>query len=200
MAANHRVVLISKQTHGLMQVFDEKKFLATLDNVYSDPLTIDHKYLCHLNLVLAIGCCLATPEPDTQEAAIVDDVRSKYHDQSEVFYLNAKSSNSPFVGLEDGDTWSVQALLLMAAYTLFKSKRNTAYSLIGRHPDFFAVGPILDDVSRYGSTHSLFTRYASGGDPRHFPLGRARVSEKAVAIIIHHGSSFGYIFRSSRCH
>lgn len=119
--------------HGLIQVFDEKSFFADVDRVYSDPLTVDRVYLCHLNLVLAIGYCLATPEVGSREAAIIDDIRSKYPDQSEVFFLNAKSMNNPIVGFEDGDVWSIQALLLMAVYMLLRSKRNAAFSYLGMH-------------------------------------------------------------------
>ncbi len=124
--------LIVTKLHGLIHIFDEKSFLADVDRVYSDPLTIDRIYLCHLNLVLAIGYCLATPANGSREAAIIDDVRSKYPDQSEVFFLNAKSINNPSVGFEDGDVWSVQALLLMAVYMLLRSKRNAAFSYIDR--------------------------------------------------------------------
>ena len=35
------------------------------------------------------------------------------------------------VGLEDADFWSVQALLLMTVFMLAKSKRNTAFALLG---------------------------------------------------------------------
>ncbi len=121
-----------RQTYGLFQIFDEAVFLASLDQVYSNPLNTDHIYLCQLNLVLAIGMYLATPEPGTREAALIDDIRERYPNQSEVFYLNAKSLNDPLIGLEDGDTWSIQTLPLMAAYMIYRSKRNTAYSILGR--------------------------------------------------------------------
>lgn len=102
-----------------------------MDRCYSDPLTIDHIFLCHLNLVFSIGLTFATPEPGTQEAEIIDSLRAKYPDQSEIFFLNAKSFNNPVIGLEDADLWSIQALLLMALYMLLKSKRNPAFAYIG---------------------------------------------------------------------
>lgn len=126
-----QALLTRYQTHGLIEAFDERAFLATLDRCYSDPLTIDHIYLCHLNLILAIGLAFATPEAETSEATIIDALRSKYPDQSEVFYINARGLNNPTVGFEDGDLWSVQALLLMALYMLTRAKRNTAFSYIG---------------------------------------------------------------------
>lgn len=112
-------------------MFDEKAFLEKVDNCYSDPLTVDHTFLCHLNLVFAIGLTFATPESGTREAAVIDSLRAKYPDQSEIFFLNAKSINNPVVGLEDADLWSIQALLLMALYMLLKSKRNPAFAYIG---------------------------------------------------------------------
>lgn len=112
-------------------MFDEKEFLEMVDKCYSDPLTVDHIFLCHLNLVFAIGLTFATPEPGTREAGVVDSLRTKYPDQSEMFFLNAKSLNNPVIGFEDADLWSIQALLLMALYMLLNSKRNPAFAYIG---------------------------------------------------------------------
>ena len=112
-------------------MFDEKAFLEKLDKCYSEPLTVDHIFLCHLNLVFAIGLSFATPEPGSQEAEIINSLRTNYPDQSEIFYLNAKSINNPVVGFEDADLWSVQALLLMALYMLLRTRRNPAYAYIG---------------------------------------------------------------------
>lgn len=118
-------------TYALVEVFDEKAFLEKMDKCYSDPLTVDHHFLCHLNLVFAIGCSLATPEPGTREAEIIDALRANYPDQSEIFFLNAKSINNPIIGFEDADLWSIQALLLMALYMLMRSKRNPAFAYLG---------------------------------------------------------------------
>ena len=112
-------------------MFDEKTFLEMMDKCYSDPLAVDHVFLCHLNLVFAIGLTFATPEPGTREAEVVDSLRMKYPDQSEIFFLNAKSISNPVIGLEDADLWSIQALLLMALYMLLNSKRNPAFAYIG---------------------------------------------------------------------
>ena len=115
----------------MVEIFDEKAFLAKVDKCYSDPLTVDHIVLCHLNLVFAIGLTFATPIPGTRDAEVIDSLRAKYPDQSEIFLLNAKSISNPVVGFEDADLWSIQALLLMALYMLLKSKRNPAYAYIG---------------------------------------------------------------------
>ncbi|KAM0802148.1 fungal-specific transcription factor domain-containing protein [Usnea florida] len=154
-------------THALVEVFDEKVFLENLDKCYSEPLTVDHIFLCHLNLVFAIGLSFATPEPGSQGAEIINSLRTNYPDQSEVFYMNAKSINNPVVGFEDADLWSVQALLLMALYMLLRTRRNPAYAYIGmavrtaytlglHREDTLAVFPIDQQSARRNLWRSLF--------------------------------------------
>ncbi|KAF1843000.1 uncharacterized protein K460DRAFT_367924 [Cucurbitaria berberidis CBS 394.84] len=118
-------------THGLLQVFERDRFFQDLERCYSDPLLVEHSWICLLNLVFAIGLTMATPLSGSPEALIIDKLRSEHLDRAEVFYLNAKSLNDPMTGFEDQDFWSVQALLLMSVYMLAKSKRNTAFALLG---------------------------------------------------------------------
>ncbi|KAG9190876.1 hypothetical protein G6011_08964 [Alternaria panax] len=118
-------------THGLLQVFHHDYVLEKLDHCYSDPLSVDTSWLCLLNLVFAIGLTMATPLSGSPEALIIDKLRSEHLDRAEAFYLNAKNMNDPMTGLEDQDFWSVQALLLMSYYMLAKTKRNTAFALLG---------------------------------------------------------------------
>ncbi|ORY02290.1 fungal-specific transcription factor domain-domain-containing protein [Clohesyomyces aquaticus] len=118
-------------THGFLQVFDHEKFLQELERCYSDPLSTEPSWLCLLNLVFAIGLVMATPLSGSEEALIIDKLRSEHLDRAEVFYLNAKSLNDPLMGFEEEDFWSIQALLLMSVYMLAKSKRNTAFALLG---------------------------------------------------------------------
>ncbi|KAF2845843.1 hypothetical protein T440DRAFT_472321 [Plenodomus tracheiphilus IPT5] len=118
-------------THGLLQVFERDRFLEHLGKCYSDPLSVEPSSLCLLNLVFAVGLTMATPLSGSQEAFIIDKLRSEHLDRAEAFYLNAKGLNDPMTGLEDQDFWSVQALLLMAVYMLAKTKRNTAFALLG---------------------------------------------------------------------
>ena len=131
-SSSEYIQLITEQLHGIVEIFDEREFLRNLHKHYSDPLSPDHIYLCHLNLVLSIGISFATPEFGSSEAAIVDDLRAKFPYQAEVFYLHAKSISDPFVGFEDGDLWTIQALLLMALFMVTKTKRNTAAAYIGK--------------------------------------------------------------------
>ncbi|KAI4665910.1 uncharacterized protein J4E78_003375 [Alternaria triticimaculans] len=118
-------------THGLLQVFRRDSFLEKLERCYSDPLSVDTSWSCLLNLVFAIGLTMATPLSGSPEALIIDKLRSEHLDRAEAFYLNARNMNDPMTGLEDQDFWSVQALLLMSYYMLAKSKRNTAFALLG---------------------------------------------------------------------
>lgn len=142
-------------------MFDEKAFLEMMNRCYLDPLTADHIFLCHLNLVFAIGLSFATPEPGTPEAEIIDSLRANYPDQSEIFFLNAKSINNPLIGFEDADLWSIQALLLMALYMLLRSRRNLAFAYIGIALLILAV--LLQCCSvlttnRHGGAHSIYSR------------------------------------------
>jgi len=118
-------------THGLLQVFERDRFYESLDRCYTDPLSVEPSWLCLLNLVFAIGLTMATPLSGSPEALVIDKLRSEHLDRAEVFYLNAKSLNDPMTGLEDQDFWAVQALLLMSVYMSAKSKRNTAFALLG---------------------------------------------------------------------
>ncbi|KAK3176026.1 hypothetical protein OEA41_007348 [Lepraria neglecta] len=132
--------IVETTLHGIVEIFNERDFLKGLHKYFSDPLSPDHIYLCHLNLVLAIGISFATPEVGSTEAAIVDNLRSKFPDQAEVFYLHAKSLSDPSVGFEDGDLWTIQALLLTALFMVTKSKRNAALHTLVR---FTVLGGIL---------------------------------------------------------
>jgi hypothetical protein len=118
-------------THGLLQVFNRDEFIQKLEQCYFDPLSMEYSWLCILNLVFAIGLTMATPLSGSPEAVVIERLRSEHLDRAEEFYLTAKSLSDPMTGLEDQDFWSVQALLLMSFYMLAKSKRNTAFALLG---------------------------------------------------------------------
>ncbi|KAK7615123.1 fungal-specific transcription factor domain-containing protein [Phyllosticta paracitricarpa] len=118
-------------TQGCLQIFDQQAFTASLERCYSDPLTTEPSWLCLLNMVFAIGLMLATPQRGTTDFAIIEKLHKEHSDLGEVFYLNAKSLNDPLYGFEDADFWSVQALALMSFYMLVKSRRNTAFALLG---------------------------------------------------------------------
>jgi hypothetical protein len=137
----------------MVHVFNREAFFRAIGSTYTDPLAQDPTWLCLLNLVFAIGLMLATPLPGSREQEVIDKLRSEHADRAEVFYLNAKSLNDPITGLEDADFWSVQALLLMTVYMLTKSKRNTAFALLGMAiRSAYALGLHRDEtLSIFGS-------------------------------------------------
>lgn len=135
-----------------------------MDRCYSDPLSVDHVFLCHLNLVFAIGLSFATPESGTREAEIIDSLKANYPDQSEIFFLNAKSINNPVISFEDADLWSIQALILMALYLLLRSRRNPAFAYIGIALLILAVLVRCCSrltTNRHGGAHSVYSRLTS---------------------------------------
>lgn len=120
-----------QQTSGFCQVFDGA-FIGNLDRYYSDPLHVDHTWLCLFHLTLAIGLVLATPLPGTQADVVIRKLRADPIDQAELFYSNARDLCDPTTSFENADFWSVQVLLLMAIYTLTVSKRNAAFAYCGK--------------------------------------------------------------------
>lgn len=105
--------------------------MTALDQSYDDPLSLEPAWLCHLNLVFAVGLMLANPSLGSEDSHIVSRLKEQHKDLDEQFYINARSMNDSLNGFEDADFWSTQALLLMTVYMLTKSKRNTAYALLG---------------------------------------------------------------------
>lgn len=118
-------------TCGLIEVFDRKEFLNSVESVYRDPLSANNYFLCHLFLVLALGLLLAAPAPGSKHEAIIQKVLAAKMDRAELFFRSARSMCDPDSGFEDADFWSVQALSLMTVYMLAVSKRNRAYAYLG---------------------------------------------------------------------
>ncbi|KAI1393433.1 fungal-specific transcription factor domain-containing protein [Hypoxylon trugodes] len=127
-------------TSGLVDVFNKKEFLRSVEQCYSDPLNIDEAVLCIFNLVFAIGLVVARPlgaEHDT----IIRKLRSEPINRAELFFRAAKKSFDSMAGFEDGNFWSIQALLLMSLYLLAVSQRNASYVYHGMAVRFaFALG------------------------------------------------------------
>jgi hypothetical protein len=74
---------------------------------------------------------MAAPSPESDEAAVIDKLRSERTNRAELFFRNAKSLADPVTGFEDADFWSIQALLLISLYMLAISKRNASYAYYG---------------------------------------------------------------------
>ncbi|KAJ2997034.1 hypothetical protein NUW58_g780 [Xylaria curta] len=127
-------VLISSfftNTAGLIEVFNKHTFLKSVEETYKDPLGVTPSLLCLLYLVFAIGLVMAAPSPGSDEAAIIDRLRSERVNRAESFFRSARSLADPVCGFEDADFWSIQALLLMSLYMLAVSKRNASYAYYG---------------------------------------------------------------------
>ncbi|KAG8526648.1 uncharacterized protein KY384_008077 [Bacidia gigantensis] len=116
---------------GIVEALDEKDILATLAQCYFDPLTVDPIGLGNLFFVFAIGLSLATPRDGSKEAEVINKLRSNHAHQSEIFYFTAKNLSNPVDNLENAGFSSVQAMTLMGIYNCIRSKRSTAYSVIG---------------------------------------------------------------------
>ncbi|KAG4436349.1 hypothetical protein IFR05_008170 [Cadophora sp. M221] len=118
--------------NGLVEICHRKTFMTTLDQCYTDPLSIDPNWLCLLHLMFAIGLVMASPAPGSQEDSIIKRLRADQSvDRAEMFYANARNLSDPSTGFEDSGFWSIQALTLMSVYMLVVSRRNAAYAYYG---------------------------------------------------------------------
>ncbi|KAI8626934.1 hypothetical protein F5Y19DRAFT_195204 [Xylariaceae sp. FL1651] len=127
-------ILISSfftNTAGFIEVFNRPAFLKSVEECYKDPLGVTPSLLCLLYLVFAIGLVMAAPVSGSDDAAVIDKLRSERASRAEMFFRNAKSLADPVSGFEDADFWSIQALLLMSLYMLAVSKRNASYAYYG---------------------------------------------------------------------
>ena len=113
-------------------MFDKKSFLESFDECYSDPLNTNSTMLCQLYIVFAIGLVIARPQPGSAEEAVIHKLRLERANRAELFYRSARMLADPVSGFEDGDFWSIQALVLTSFYMLAVSKRNAAYAYHGK--------------------------------------------------------------------
>ncbi|KAH8673903.1 hypothetical protein BX600DRAFT_509127 [Xylariales sp. PMI_506] len=109
----------SRTAQALVQAF--------FDNATSPSI------LCHLNLVFALGLVLAQYEPSTEEARLIEKLRSNTQvNRAEAFFRNGTRFVDPVLGFEDANLWSLQALVLMVLYMLSVTRRNAAYIYLGK--------------------------------------------------------------------
>ena len=87
-------------------------------------------------LTYATGLVLATPKGGDAEERIVRRLRQLVFDVPENFFRNTTRIVDPLTIQENADFWSVQILCLMTIYMLSISRRNAAYSYLGK---LFAV-------------------------------------------------------------
>ncbi|KAM5364716.1 hypothetical protein ACJZ2D_011367 [Fusarium nematophilum] len=116
-------------TRGLLEIFDRRSIDMCLDLAYCTPKVWIHApERCLLYLVLAIGLVMGPDCPTERERNIIDHLRSQDVRYDQMLFEEARIS---VPGLEDGDFWSIQALVLMSFYSLVVSKRNAAYAFCG---------------------------------------------------------------------
>ncbi|KAK4639569.1 hypothetical protein QC761_709450 [Podospora bellae-mahoneyi] len=118
-------------TCGIVEVFDRKQFMQSVEACYRDPPSANNYFLCHLFLVLALGLLFAAPTPGSREEHVINKQLSARPDRAELYFRSARTMCDPGAGFEDADFWSVQALSLMTLYMLTIPKRNTAYAYLG---------------------------------------------------------------------
>ncbi|KAI0388637.1 hypothetical protein F5Y17DRAFT_190133 [Xylariaceae sp. FL0594] len=142
-------------TTGLVEIFNKQAFLRSVEVCYTDPLDVKPWFLCLMYLVFAVGLVMAAPSPESDEAKVIANLRSK--NRAELFFRNAKSLADPVTGFEDADFWSIQALLLISLYMLGVSKRNAAYAYYGMAVrSAFALGLHRDEsLSVFGEPEKL---------------------------------------------
>ncbi|KAI1319391.1 hypothetical protein F5Y16DRAFT_414268 [Xylariaceae sp. FL0255] len=146
-------------TAGLVEVFEKDKFMISVGECYRDPLNVSPSLLCLLFLVFAVGLVMSAPIPGSEEAAVIDKLRSERTIRAELFFRSAKSLADPVSGFEDADFWSVQALLLMSLYTLAVSKRNASYAYYGMAVrSAFALGLHRDESATIFSSEERTMR------------------------------------------
>ncbi|KAK4171202.1 fungal-specific transcription factor domain-containing protein [Triangularia setosa] len=118
-------------TCGIVEIFDRKQFMQSVEACYRDPPSANNYFLCHLFLVLALGLLFAAPVPGSREEHVIQKQLSARPDRAELYFRSARTMCDPGAGFEDADFWSVQALSLMTLYMLTIPKRNTAYAYLG---------------------------------------------------------------------
>lgn len=98
----------------------------------NDTFIAKPKLLSLMYLTFATGLVLATPKPGDKQEPIVLRLRNLVLDVAENFFRNTTRLVDPLSIQENADFWSVQILCLMTVYMLAISRRNAAYSYLGK--------------------------------------------------------------------
>lgn len=118
-----------------MDIFNRADFERAAIASLNDPFIAKPKLLCLMYLTLAIGLTLATPAQRSKEEEMIRCLRQSGFDVAENFFRNTRRLVEPLTIQENADFWSVQILCLMSIYMLSISRRNAAYSYLGRSRD-----------------------------------------------------------------
>lgn len=120
-----------------MDIFNRADFEKAVVASLNEPFIAKPKLLCLMYLTFAIGLILATPKQGSKEEEIIRSLRQSGFDVAEDFFRNTRRLVDPLTIQENADFWSVQILCLMSIYMLSISRRNAAYSYLGK------VSPLL---------------------------------------------------------
>jgi hypothetical protein len=137
------------KTAGLFEIFDEVSFRKRAAETLEQPLDAEPEWLCHLNLVFAIGLQMRKDSPtrNSNAARILERLEGNGLKRAERFYLAARQLKDPTLEFEDGGMGVVQSLLLMTIYMLAASKRNTAWAFLGKLKCKIEVTQIFTNIS-----------------------------------------------------
>jgi hypothetical protein len=137
------------KTAGLFEIFDEVSFRKRAAETLEQPLDAEPEWLCHLNLVFAIGLQMRKDSPtrNSNAARILERLEGNGLKRAERFYLAARQLKDPTLEFEDGGMGVVQSLLLMTIYMLAASKRNTAWAFLGKPKFKIEITHIITNFS-----------------------------------------------------
>ncbi|KIM99984.1 hypothetical protein OIDMADRAFT_70834, partial [Oidiodendron maius Zn] len=140
-AAQYLVGSFFASIAGLFEIFDKSEFTAKVLDTYSRPLDASPQWLCHLNLVFAIGLqiCKDITTLTAVETCIMQRLEGKTVNRAEIFYITAKEFKDPVLAIEGGEISDIQSLLLTTIYMLASSKRNAAWGYLGNETAGMAV-------------------------------------------------------------
>lgn len=109
-------------TIGLVWVIDREAFLRELSS-----LRPNDAFKCHLYLIIAIGLILMPPRPEGEVSELAHLQKHSFA-IAEHYFHHAKSFVDVNNVFDPGPLSTVQALTLMAVYTLATSRRGAAYT------------------------------------------------------------------------
>ncbi len=137
------------KTAGLFEIFDEASCRKRAAEKLEQPLDAEPEWLCHLNIVFAIGLQMRkdSPNRNSNAAKILERLEGNGLKRAERFYLAARQIKDPTIEFEDGGMGAAQSLLLMTIYMLAASKRNTAWAFLGTLKCKIEVTHIFTNIS-----------------------------------------------------
>ena len=98
---------------------------------HTSPRLVPLSVQCLIYVALGIGT-LASDIDYSSEEGIIHKKVADPSKQAEKYYASAEVVSGPVSQFVDGDIWSIQALAMMAVYTLIFPRWNACYCFIGK--------------------------------------------------------------------